>query len=187
MSKIKIIALIGEAGSGKDYLLHRAMAHYPDYHEIISTTTRPPREGEVEGKNYYFVDYDTFYELMDNGDMLECTNFNNWWYGTSLNSLDKDKVNIGVFNPAGIMSLSKNKNIDLRVFYVRAPARERLIRQLEREQNADVREIIRRYEADETDFANLNFIYEDIKNSSIDNLWTALEQLRWTKTDKAQP
>lgn len=47
MNKVKLIALMGKAGSGKDTILKHLSSHYPDkYHEIISCTTRPPREGE---------------------------------------------------------------------------------------------------------------------------------------------
>ena len=56
MQKIKIVALIGEAGSGKDFLLRCAREQYPEFHEIISCTTRPKRMGEVEGRNYYFLE-----------------------------------------------------------------------------------------------------------------------------------
>lgn len=46
MSKYKILGIIGESGSGKDTLLKRVSKAYPQAHEIISYTTRPPREGE---------------------------------------------------------------------------------------------------------------------------------------------
>lgn len=58
---MKIVALMGEAGSGKDTILHSIMEKYPSYfNEIISCTTRPPREGEKEGVNYYFLSIDEF-------------------------------------------------------------------------------------------------------------------------------
>ena len=56
MSKYKVIAICGKSAAGKDTLL-QAMLNVlgNEVHEIISHTTRPPREGEVEGKNYYFT------------------------------------------------------------------------------------------------------------------------------------
>ena len=60
--------------------------------------------------------------------MLEWTQFNNWFYGTSTKSVKEDQINIGVFNPGGIKNLLKRKDVELKVFYVRAPAKERLIR-----------------------------------------------------------
>ena len=60
MKKYKIIALIGEAGSGKDTILRSILKKGFSYHEIISCTTRPPREGEKEGVNYYYLTIEEF-------------------------------------------------------------------------------------------------------------------------------
>ena len=157
MAKVKVIAICGKAGAGKDTLLHRIMQLYPDkYHEIVSCTTRPPREGEVDGVNYYFLTVEEFTEEILNGNMLEATEFNGWHYGTLLSSLFWKKVNIGVFNPAGIASLLANDNIDLQVYEIEASPKTRLIRQLNRESNPDVVEILRRYYTDEEDFRELD-------------------------------
>ena len=52
----KIIALIGEAGSGKDSIMQNILKKRPlAFNEIISCTTRPMREGEVEGVNYFYL------------------------------------------------------------------------------------------------------------------------------------
>lgn len=165
--KYKVIALIGKAGSGKDTILHELMKHTEfNFNEIISCTTRSPREGEKDGINYYFLKDSEFKDKIIHNQMLEYTNFNNWFYGTSIDSLDIEKINIGVFNPAGIYSLLKCPNIDLQVYFIAASDKKRIMRQLEREKNPDVREIIRRYDADEKDFAVLNFPCLMINNNS---------------------
>lgn len=103
---MKIVALMGESGSGKDTILHNIMEKYPSYfNEIISCTTRPPREGEKDGVNYHFLSIDEFTKKVLNGDMLEATEFNDWHYGTDRESLTIDKINIGVFNPEGVRCL----------------------------------------------------------------------------------
>lgn len=166
MNKVKLIALMGKAGSGKDTILKHLSSYYPDkYHEVISCTTRPPREGEQNGVNYYFLNIDDFTQKILNGDMLEVTEFNNWHYGTSLSSLSTDKINIGVFNPEGIRCLIEDSLIDLSVYYVQADDKERLLRQLNREKHPNVEEIIRRFSADQKDF---NFL-DDIKYSVLEN------------------
>lgn len=56
---VKIIAIIGEAGSGKDYLVKKLIFNYPDlFHEIVSCTTRPRRENEIDGIHYHFLTKD---------------------------------------------------------------------------------------------------------------------------------
>lgn len=176
---MKIVALMGEAGSGKDTILHRIMKKYPSYfNEIISCTTRPPRQGEKEGVNYHFLSVEDFIRKILNGDMLEATEFNGWHYGTDSQSLTIDKINIGVFNPEGVRCLQEDENIELYVFYVRAAGKQRLLRQLNREENPDVDEIIRRYKADTEDFSFLNDIkYITLQNNTLDDIDIAVDTI----------
>lgn len=176
---MKIVALMGEAGSGKDTILHRIMEKYPSYfNEIISCTTRPPRQGEKEGVNYHFLSVEDFIRKILNGDMLEATEFNGWHYGTDSQSLTIGKINIGVFNPEGVRCLQEDENIELYVFYVRAAGKQRLLRQLNREENPDVDEIIRRYKADTEDFSFLNDIkYITLQNNTLDDIDIAVDTI----------
>lgn len=152
--KYKIIALMGKAGSGKDTILRRLIELYPDkLHEIVSCTTRPPREGEENGVNYYFLSVKEFTEKVLNGDMIEATIFNDWHYGTMKSSLDTNKWNIGVFNPDGIRCLQEEKDLELITYWIDASDKTRLLRQLNREENPDVYEIIRRFHTDDEDFS----------------------------------
>ena len=161
----KIIALIGEAGSGKDTIMQGILKRCPtQFHEIISCTTRPIREGEKDGVNYHFFTPDNFTNKVKNNEMLEYTMFNNWFYGTSYDSLQSDTINIGVFNPAGIWSLRKFDNIDLIVYKIVCSDKTRMLRQLNREEHPNVDEIVRRYKTDKEDFSNLNFYYTEIEN-----------------------
>ena len=163
----KIIAICGEAGAGKDTLLRKVCDKY-DVNEIISCTSRPMREGEIDGKNYYFLKDDVFMKKIWTGEMLECTTFNDWHYGTSIDALRKDKVNVGVFNIAGIEFMLEQPDLDITIVYVNVPAKERLMRQLNRETNPDVDEIVRRYGTDLKDFKKLNSYHHIV----IDNLTT---------------
>ena len=141
----------------------------PTLHEIVSYTTRPPREGEIEGINYHFVSGEKFADKVVNGEMIEATHFNNWFYGTGYASLRSDCINIGVFNPTGVESLLAAKNVETLVFYVRASDKERLLRQLNREEDPDCMEIIRRFKADMIDFENLDFDYIELENNRLED------------------
>lgn len=138
-NKYKIIALAGKAGTGKDTLLHAVMEQYPNlFHKKVSCTTRPPREGEKDGVDYYFISNEEFTTAILNNKFVEHDLFNNWGYGTLKESLSLDKVNIGIFNPSGVIQLAAVGDIDLYMVELRVPDKERLIRQLNREKDPDV-------------------------------------------------
>jgi guanylate kinase len=178
-----IIALIGEAGSGKDFMMKKVLEREPTFHEIVSCTTRPKREGEIDGVNYHYYSPTEFSDKVLSKEMIEYTKFNNWMYGTGYDSLDENRINIGVFNPEGIRSLLAHPKCNVIVFYVRAADKTRLLRQLNREEDPNVKEIIRRYSADEIDFGKINFSYHSIKNNGFDDLSVGLDYiLKQSKT-----
>lgn len=173
MNKYKIVAIMGKAGAGKDTLLKECLALDPNtLHEIISCTTRPPREGEVEGVNYYYLTEKEFMERLADDRMLEATEFRKWYYGTSIEALNQEKINIGVFNPAGVRILMSLSNVAVLPIYVTADDKTRILRQLNREENPDVKEIIRRFSTDENDFTDVEYDTEPIvvRNGSDDTI-----------------
>jgi guanylate kinase len=126
---------MGEAGAGKDSMMQKAVKQLSQsgyssrIHEIISCTSRPMRENEVDGINYYFYNPKVFETKIMDGEMLEFTQFNNWWYGTSYESLRSDRViNIGVFNPSSVRQLLEMEDCNIVVFWVRAADKTRLLR-----------------------------------------------------------
>ena len=160
-NKYTIIAIMGKAGSGKDTLM-KALLTEPQFKNaksIVSCTTRPIRENEIDGVDYHFITVDQFTDQVLSGEMLEATCFNNWHYGTSLKNLSENQINIGVFNPEGVEILRENKNIKLAVIYIEANDKTRLLRQLNREKDPDCHEIIRRFSTDEFDFRDEEICY----------------------------
>ncbi len=66
-----LIILSSPSGAGKSTLARRLMAWDDSLRFSVSATTRPPRDGEVEGEHYYFRSHDEFRHLIDKGEMLE--------------------------------------------------------------------------------------------------------------------
>ena len=166
MDKYKIVALFGEAGSGKDYIQKEIMKTdfgKENLPEIISCTTRPPREGEIDGVHYYFIPYKKDFMQKEK---IEYTRFRNWYYGTPLSSLDIQKINIGVFNINGIYQILKNKDIDCLPIRIICYDKIRLLRQLTRERNPDCMEICRRFQTDYKDFLDIPFEYKGVLNDT---------------------
>lgn len=169
MNKIKVVGLIGKAGSGKDSILAHTLAVCPQFNKIINCTTRPPRENEQNGVNYNFYTPEEYSQLLLEDKLIEATSFNDWFYGTELDALNPNKVNIGVFNPTSAEILNVDPRIDFKLFYVNVSDKERLLRQLNREKNPDVEEIIRRFSKDTTDFLDIDVDYIVLDNENLDD------------------
>jgi guanylate kinase len=165
------LLMLVSALAGKDRIMSEVLAARPAlFNEIISCTTRPMREGEAEGVNYYYLTPEEFaYEVL-NGNMLEATCFNDWFYGTPYDSLRSDCYNIGVFNPDGIRAMMGTPDIEPYVFKVVCSDKVRLLRQLYREDNPNVDEIVRRYKTDKEDFFDLEFSYIEVENNDEEDL-----------------
>lgn len=164
----RVVALIGKSGVGKDTTL-AALCQNEDFHKIITCTTRPKRENEEDGKNYHFLSPQDFGERVLNGDMIEATCFKeDWFYGTDIHSLEKDKINIGVFNPDSVRCLMDSKDLQVIYVYIYVKPKTQLMRALEREENPNCEEICRRFLADKKRFLELE-VEEDIDYIYFDN------------------
>lgn len=83
MKKGLLIVISGPAGSGKGTVNARLLES-EEYVYSVSATTRAPREGEVDGKNYHFISTWEFERRIQEGAMLEYTNYCGNYYGTPL-------------------------------------------------------------------------------------------------------
>ena len=110
--------------------------------------------------------------------MLEAS-VHNCYYGTTYDALRSDVVNIGVFNPEALNYIYSTNNINLKVFYIDVDNKTRLLRQLNREENPDVDEIIRRYGTDKADFEPYNFEFEYIllENNKEESLQKCVDRI----------
>ena len=79
-----VLVLSGPSGAGKSTIISEASEDIGEYYFSISTTTRLPREGEVHGKDYYFVSKERFEEGIKAGEFLEYAKVHGNYYGTSL-------------------------------------------------------------------------------------------------------
>lgn len=170
MNKYKIIALFGPAGSGKDYILSNLFqTPYAkmNLNKIVPSTTRPARSYQADGIHYHFINSAQEFMNKQNLDKwIQYQCFNNWWYGTSIDSLAKDKVNVGFFSPRAIQQILENKEIDCIPILIWCPDKIRLLRQLQREVSPNCSEICRRFLSDKKDFFSLPFGYKVIENSN---------------------
>ena len=84
-----LIVISGPSGVGKGTICKELMKRY-DYNVSISATTRSPREGEVDGVNYHFLDKKSFEEKLSNSEFLEYAQVYGNYYGTLKQSVENE-------------------------------------------------------------------------------------------------
>ena len=157
MSKSKSrIILVGKAAAGKDHL--RRILEGRGFKYGVSYTTRPPRPGEIDGKDYYFIDEAEFKDLIEQGFFYEHVTFNGWYYGTSKEQW-YETDDIFIMTPSGVSKLHAADRKHSFIMYIDIPIEIRRERLGGRNDNNDT--IERRIQADERDFAS--FTDFDIK------------------------
>jgi len=85
---LRPLVLSGPSGVGKSTLLQRLFVDFPDsFGFSVSHTTRKPRPGEVNGKQYHFVTPQMFKDLIHDGEFIEHAEFSGNFYGTSFDAV----------------------------------------------------------------------------------------------------
>lgn len=136
MSKGRLYIISAPSGAGKSTLCSMLIKKYPAVNYSISYTTRAPRGSEVNGKEYFFVDKDTFQNMINKNDFLEWAEVHGNYYGTSKsqinNALDKG---IDIFldiDPQGAMQLKEKLDNNIATFiFITAPSISELKSRLE--------------------------------------------------------
>lgn len=139
--KSKIVVLVGESCSGKDHIAKRLIYKY-DWHFAISYTTRPKRENETDGVEYFFIDNVEFDEKFNKEELFEKTIYTpdgqKWQYGLGRNSFIDDNINVVIVNPHGLKQLMESDIKDrLMVFKIKCNLEERIKRYLDRDTVTD--------------------------------------------------
>ena len=198
-----IIVLLGKGGSGKDTVMNMIAKEYKNVQTIVSHTTRPMRKGEIEGKSYYFISDEKFCEMNKNKSFVETRHYNVitddspqgcsvWFYGLAqeelVNKLDKGHV-IVVLDLQGYKELRKYyydhedffKKTRLVSFYIDIDEEIRFKRYIQRDEItlANVKEGLRRLEADDRDFQGVEeYVHQHIKFKDDANMDTSSEQIK---------
>lgn len=89
-NKKPITVLTAPSCAGKDYLSKCLFEQFPGLFEMaVSCTTRPPREGEIDGKDYNFLSLEDFRQMQVSDRLLESVEFGSKCYGTSANEIER--------------------------------------------------------------------------------------------------
>ncbi len=165
----KRVIILGKGGSGKDHLRKEMVSH--GFRYCVSHTSRPIREGEKEGEDYYFVDESHF----SSGNFYEKVTFNGWFYGTSMDEFRS--ANLFIMTPSGLSKMSQEDRKQSYVIYLDIDENTRRDR-LSKRRDAD--DADRRLKADESDFWNFSDFDRIIKDPDFrfELSWIELEKIK---------
>ena len=168
----RIYYIMGKSSSGKDTLYKEIRKDLPELKTLTLYTTRPMREGEKNGVEYYFVTDETLEKYDKSGKMIELrtyqTVYGDWKYATiddgQINLIKDDYLMIGTLE-----SYVKTRQYfgaeNLIPLYIEVEDGERLMRAIKREQQQEhpgYEEVCRRFLADQKDFSEENLIQAGI-------------------------
>ena len=159
----KIYYIMGKSASGKDTIYRELVRLYPELREIILYTTRPIRDGEKNGREYFFTDEKSLDEYEKNGRLIEKRTYQTMYGPWSYATVDDGQVDIKKHSYIGIGTLESYLKIrdyygrdHVQPIYITIDDRTRLLRAIEREAKEEKPkyiELCRRYIADEDDFS----------------------------------
>ena len=89
MKKGSLIIVSGFSGAGKGTIVKSLMSRYEGYALSISATTRQPREGEINGREYFFITREEFERRITKGQLLEYAEYVGNYYGTPRDYVEK--------------------------------------------------------------------------------------------------
>ena len=124
-----MIVLSGASASGKTEAAKMLMAKY-GIQKAITTTARPMRVHEVDGRDYFFVSKEKFDQLIKEDKFVEYTNYNGNYYGSTKDQIANDRV--VVIDLEGLKSYSRLNDKRIVTFYLSTCEEIRYKRMLER-------------------------------------------------------
>jgi len=130
-----MIVIVGKSASGKSTLQNNFVKAHPDYHKVVTYTTRPMREGEVDGVDYHFISQKMFDSFIEQGFFVEYASYRDWSYGTAKSDCQDSKA-VAALTPAGLRAL-KRLGYQITSIYVHLDRRTQLISILNRGDNID--------------------------------------------------
>ena len=125
------VVISGPSGAGKSTLLKKLFAEFPDsFGFSVSNTTRKPRPGEVNGKDYNFVTVDEFKTLIEENKFIEWAQFSGNYYGTTIKAVENvskvaKKTCILDIDMQGVISVKKT-DLNARFLFLSPPSIEEL-------------------------------------------------------------
>lgn len=152
-----MIIIVGASASGKTEITKVLIKNY-NYHKCVTTTTRLPRVGEVDGKDYHFLDHDAFINKLNNNEFVEHVKYRDNYYGTQRKDITNNAVVI--LEPNGANELLRKLPNDIFLVLVESTRQKRKSRMILR--GDDIEEVNKRLASDDELFSKDKLLKIDL-------------------------
>ena len=184
-----LLALSSPSGAGKTTLSKRLLSQNPDVVLSISTTTRPPRPGEVDGTDYYFVSEDEFRAKIDTDEFFELAEVFGHFYGTPktpvLDAIERGRDVIFDIDWQGAQKIAEQADADTVRVFILPPSLDLLEDRLNKrgQDEADViRDRMRRAKGEISHWDEYDYvIVNDDFARALEKLTLILHAERWKR------
>lgn len=169
-----LVILSGVAGAGKDTIKKELIKRMKDVESLPSYTSRPIREGDVEGQTYHFVTKEEFEQMIKNGEFYEYDVHHNQYYGTSRKLLNEKiksgKIIVKDIDVNGTEHLKELLKEDTKVvtIFLRVPKEELEKRLKSRIDNPSPAEIMLRLNRFDYEESKINLYDYVLKNDNLE-------------------
>ena len=174
--KGQLIVISAPSGAGKTSIIKNVIKKLNDENRkskfSVSHTTRLPREGDIDGSDYFFVSNERFDELDEAGNFIETAKVHDYKYGTSKDFIDKNiNQGINVFLEIDVQGFQKlrSKNVEFRSMFILPPSIGELRKRIQK-RGLDSEDVIEKRmknalkelgEAEEYDYLVINDVFEN--------------------------
>jgi guanylate kinase len=176
-----MVILSSPSGAGKTTITKKLQQKYPTLKISVSHTTRKPRQNEIDGVDYFFLDHDEFEKKIKNDEFYEYAKIFDNYYGTSkksvLNILKSNNNVLFDIDWQGTLQLSKYKELNLiKIFILPPNKRELKNRLISRSQ--DKEEVVnKRLESYDTDINHWSDYDCVVINDNLENCFQQIERI----------
>ena len=184
-----VLVVSAPSGAGKTTLCRKLLETDPQISFSVSHTTRPPRPGETHGKDYFFVDRETFEEMIREGAFLEWAKVYQHYYGTARDQVEKALAQgrdiLLDIDVQGAFQVRERLGRDAVLVFILPPSLEELERRLRRRGTEDEETIKKRLSFARGEIARAREFDYLILNDELDKAFKGL--LSVLKAERQRP
>ncbi|RME76889.1 MAG: guanylate kinase [Planctomycetota bacterium] len=182
----RIVVISGPSGAGKSSVIRRLLERDPRYWLSVSLTTRARRPGELDGRDYHFVDRATFERLREQGKLLEWAEVHGELYGTPREPLERavaeGRIALLDIDVQGAEQI-RHSGIEADYVFIAPPSLEELERRLRARGTENAASLARRLAHAREEMAAQDRYDVVIINDDLDRAAERLD--RWLRTEES--